>query len=401
MNFEINRLFAPARGFLAVALCLSACSDPSYPEGESLGAGMGKDSRRVGEAGTSDGAVLDGATGPLQASDASVRRDAGQASERDRADAARAPSDPPTSTPEDADAGTSTPPVPSSDAGPATSPGPDADAPDVVALPAWANELPGQYAMHAIAFSQDDIGYVIRADERSLVTIEARADGMYLSVRACELVSRSEIASSLVDRPEALAIREHRLRFTADDHFTTEPLPAFSGYQREVPAGCERKENQLVAKQTEQAWIEGDQCRCPSAPESPVTVDDCRVHDPDNDQEPGLKVSFKGEGVAVAAGRATVHGVVDHQSKFVLGRLRADKTLYAEHTAADTSTQLRCMPRGCTNVTSLSKPCPSSFNRAEFVRLTQRTEGWNCTSLLPEFGRLFTGPAMPVPSSCL
>lgn len=263
------------------------------------------------------------------------------------------------------------------------------------ALPAWAEALPGHYAMRAQVFLEAQafgggLGTVDLELELALVTIERQGAGMVMRVHSCQQRSESPSAWAQVDHPELLADRVQSLVFTSEG-FETVGEPIGLGYLRAVPEACRDQPGQLIDKPVHQTWISGAKCRCPSAPSERVVLEDCRVDDPDNDRQPGYSVSSGG------VSEFTVHGVTESRSHFVSGRVRADRSLFARQVVDERNFQLACMPRGCIDVTELSAFCPAEEHATEFVRI----EGdLSCGRILAERQRLFPTPLLTPPASC-
>jgi hypothetical protein len=196
--------------------------------------------------------------------------------------------------------------------------------------------------------------------------------------------------------PTNLPVRSEQVRYSEIEHSWNTEGPTFAiGYTREPPAACAGQEGKAVPKLAEQAWLTST-CRCSTVVDD-IKLDDCRVSDPDHDQQPGLSYALV---VKATGATTTYYAAMASNSHFVNGQIVGDAGVPSATIKADEQPyQFGCSPSGCINIASLGKACPSSFTRASFVRLAP-SDTASCADILVRSSALFPEAAPSYPARC-
>jgi hypothetical protein len=207
-----------------------------------------------------------------------------------------------------------------------------------------------------------------------------------------------EARSELV-YPEDLPARVYQVSLDADGRLSTN-LPTFPlGYAAVPPSACSAG-GQIDADLSVQTWLDGS-CACPTNladPPAPNAVDDCRIGDPDHDDEPGITLQVRyGEPPM----EAEFYFVQEARDRYLNGRLTPDRRILASLEVNSKVSLLGCDPASPCEV-GAAVVCAPEFNTSEFVRLDppgQADNGdWSCGRVLAE--QLFVGPPPAFPSGC-
>lgn len=286
---------------------------------------------------------------------------------------------------------------------------PDAAPPSMEAtrMPASAEPLLGTYATRTIAFQRFiylEIPVMTTQEEIAVVRIER--DGRGGAQSHTKLCSRMGESSEEIERfldPSGLPEITRQLVFSGDS-WAEDAAPHGLGYERDIPADCERRENMAIARRPHQVWIANGQCRCPISPESPPTADDCRVLDPDGDRKPGFTLVDKGKENTLVGDivNQTVYVGLVSRDHHVEGRVAPDGAHFARRVQDHVLHQLACLQgpiEQCPKYGDSTRPCTSAHNFTSFRRL-KNGEPANCESVLARKAELFTEPLPKPLQSC-
>jgi len=266
-------------------------------------------------------------------------------------------------------------------------------------LPSWAPELDGLYAGRVVNFAEET-GTIASARILQLVEISHQGSEYQLTLKRCSWIAKSILGDLIVKEPSKLAPLRQRLSFDGES-FSSSPIDYAHGYDALAPE-CANKPGQAVPKRDYQTWIAGTTCTCPG-PAVPMTLDDCRITDPDGDERAGFTMFFDTGAPLVDA---DVWGVGTYYTSMVHGERRADGTLTAQLEANESSVQLGCSLESrttCIDFTGTAPPCPPVHNRADLVPLEgleAPSGGWSCEALLLRQSELFVRPEPVPPVGC-
>jgi hypothetical protein len=274
-----------------------------------------------------------------------------------------------------------------------------AEAAPTVALPAWAEPLIGRYAFRTHGVSRDALGIASTGDELWLGEIARTETGLELRADTCQSIVTSEVLQIQLEEPSALTTQRRRV-VLGDGVWSTEGLPQYDGYSREVPAGCVDHPGEVMPRPPPQGAL-GPTCVCPASADAKPTADDCRVTDPDDDRRPGLTVNLRGQ-IAGLPGvlDARAHVAIESRTHFIGGRVDAKGAHSATLVVDAPVSQLSCEPAGCGTITGLQTICADQAQTAELAPLLPSSGAWDCARVRAEFGVLFPGAVAGVPASC-
>jgi len=267
-------------------------------------------------------------------------------------------------------------------------------APPTLNAPAWAAQLLGRYAIQSFAFQE--VGNVVtRVQEIRLTEISQVGDTLQLTSNLCKHLEVNRTGTLTVVAPAYLAPRRELVAFDGDT-FSTTQLDVAVGYDATLPSDCAGKVGQRVPKRAFQTWIKGTDCACVES--GPPTSDDCRVLDPEHDQQAGVT-----NHAAFLTGPADVYAVVDRFSSLVAGVAQSDGRHRGQVLWRERFYQLGCSLTECFDLSDEAKGCATVRNPVQFVpldRLEQPTLGWTCELVLARVAELFPGAAPATPTSC-
>jgi hypothetical protein len=254
------------------------------------------------------------------------------------------------------------------------------------AVPSWAPELLGQFAVQVFSFSFDAEFSTRR--HRLFVTIAPVGADYEMTATLCEHSATNSALTVRVAEPSKLPPMRHKLLFQSSS-FSTEPLDTAIGFHAELPPECQGKLGQAVS-------VTGRTCRCLSDV-LPQVEDDCRVFDPDSDGLPGYSLLAK----AFALPESRLYGVTVNRSKFVHGAPRVGGGFVAQQESSEASVQFACQP-SCLNLTGTLPSCAPEQSEVTFVLLDPREvpSGWTCAAILDRAGKLFPDLAPAKPEFC-
>jgi hypothetical protein len=256
--------------------------------------------------------------------------------------------------------------------------------------PRWAPWI-GRYAARSILYATDGL---LRptSEEISLVVIEPRGDRLVLEQQLC-----------LFEGGWSFVGLEGNLRYRyLDDvsfvtelvvrgkNFETEPALFRLGFESAVPRACAEARSAA----SDRPWLSGE-CACPGATSMlPAKSNDCRVTDPDQDEQPG--VTFN---AALSGTRLSYYAAQEVVVRYSNG-YRIDDSLYANVESFASTTVFGCdMPElaaGC--MVGTARPCPTEFNKTVFVPLAD--DDYDCSRVVRERAGLFPTPIPPFPGAC-
>lgn len=261
------------------------------------------------------------------------------------------------------------------------------EVPDAGGSGAWI-EL-GQYAMQVYAYGYDG-ALVTHARRVMLAEITRDGDAYQLVTTSCLDVASTSLATMAVRTPERLPPMRQRLLLEGET-FSSEPIDKAEGFLPALPPGCADKLGQRVPKLPHQDWL-ADTCRCGG--DLIPTRDDCRVLDPDDDENAGYTIEFR----AINGSRVDLYAASLNESRLVEGGRRADGTLHALYDAKSGSLQYGCSPSGCADLSGPVAWCPAEFSSVELRPLVDDAMpagGWSCEAILARESELL--PALPPP----
>jgi hypothetical protein len=260
--------------------------------------------------------------------------------------------------------------------------------------PAWASQLRGHYAIQSTAF-QEVNNVVTRIQELRLGEIAQVGDRLQLTSRLCKHLESNRLGTLNVVAPDTLPPRRELLAFEGDT-FSATPIDVAVGYDSAPPSECAGKVGQRVPKRELQTWIKGTDCACVAS--GRPANDDCRVLDPEHDNQPGFTAHAE-----FVTGPADVYGVFERFSTLVAGVAQSDGRHRGEIMWRDRYYQLGCSLADCLDLSTEAKGCPTMRNPVRFApldRLEQPASGWTCEQLLAQAAALFPGAAPVAPTGC-
>lgn len=365
---------------LASGLLLVACADPKYNRGPAVENEAGVQAES-GEMSKDSGAASVEDAAPAEGADAAAARDSSPG----------AKPTPSSQLTELAD-GAAPPvvvgqPVPEPDAGKA-----------VESFPAWGDKLLGTYASLSHVFVVDELtlGFTItamsRVDELSIVRVVREGEGARMYIKMCRFSGESEYDVQRMVDARGVPEISRRVKFIEGGGFTTDAEPLGLGYDRAIPELCRGKPGQQVPKQPWQAWL-AETCRCPRAESDSPRRDDCRLLDPDGDQQPGMTFVDRGRGIYANILDATLQAVVLRRSHPVLGVIDAEGNHFANFAVDELAYGLCDQVASCDELGTETRPCEAKENSIHYVRL--QGDGWDCDKLLAAEPKFPATPARP------
>jgi hypothetical protein len=236
---------------------------------------------------------------------------------------------------------------------------------------------------------------VTRVEEIRLTEISQVGDTLQLTSNLCKHVESNRAGTLTVVAPISLPPRRELVAFDGDT-FSTKQLDVAVGYDPTLPSDCAGKVGQRVPKRAFQTWIKGTDCACVES--GPPASDDCRMLDPERDQQPGVT-----QHADFVTGPADVYAVIDRFSSLVAGVAQSDGRHRGQVLWRERFYQLGCNLGECLDLSTEAKGCATARNPVQFApldRLEQPAQGWTCALVLARVAELFPGAAPTAPTSC-
>lgn len=241
------------------------------------------------------------------------------------------------------------------------------DAGPAASIPAWAEHLLGRYAKRSMYFAYDlNTGGITVTLDTSLVTISEAAPGQLemLSQQCFYNVYRADGGGTFtLLKPESLPPLKGWISLGPEPHFSTETVLQHMGYDPTRQSRCSANSS-YATKYEDQKWLT-TRCTCSAAPEVlPTAANDCRVSDPDMDEQPG--VFFKGTGWA-----SDMSAVLNTTRKISDGEVRIDREhVLREQRTRNVACLVQCPPLNeqlCPGGETLMRPLPANATCADAV----------------------------------